>query len=517
MTDLPLFAPRHHSYEKARQIIRGLPPLPSSIRYLDEYDDEVRSVRNPEGADKWELLADTQKKSFNFTGYDEDIKFVLKHFYIWALSKQTVVSADLLQKGLRSYCNRFGIFSIFESIERPILEWSVAWTNVIAPQCNFDEARFHKNFLMFMCDLAIGDFRPHHHNFVKSLPFQWNDHYQGVLTGEAVITIDQERAIITYLDDVARDANENPETVPDERLTKACLLCISYQHGLRPIQIIRIDRSDLRLYDDNNGQMIVHVTAYRAKKKHSSDKTPFTRRIKPDWAPLFVEYKKRRDAGPVWKNYDGSSSKLFTITKSVLITAIGDVVEFVIGERSTATILRHSGAQRLADSGASVEEVAEYLGHSNPDTSLVYFESSPSQAERVNRAMALSGIYNKIAEIASSGVIDKAELLGLPDDNQIHGMPHGIPISGIGACNLGQSLCAKHPVLSCYGCRKFIPVSDMEIHRQALEDLRSVVRFFFDEARGGLQSQAYTQLTSTLEAIQSVVIFLENGDHGGIQ
>jgi hypothetical protein len=43
--------------DAARQIIRGLPALPSIIRYLDEYDDSVRSVRISD--DKWLLTYDT--------------------------------------------------------------------------------------------------------------------------------------------------------------------------------------------------------------------------------------------------------------------------------------------------------------------------------------------------------------------------------------------------------------------------------------------------------------------------
>ena len=84
-------------------------------------------------------------------------------------------------------------------------------------------------------------------------------------------------------------------------------------------------------------------------------------------------------------------------------------------------------------------------------------------------------------------------------------------VSGIGACNLGQHLCELNPALSCYTCRKFIPVADVEMHRKVLDDFRKVARFFFDESRGDNQSPAFAQLRITLTAIQKVIDDIDEG------
>lgn len=126
--------------------------------------------------------------------------------------------------------------------------------------------------------------------------------------------------------------------------------------------------------------------------------------------------------------------------------------------------------------------------------------------------MALSPIYANVAEVARTRTIDKAALLRLPPDKQIGGVPHGIPIAGIGGCAMGQSGCTKNPVLSCYNCRKFMPVKDAAVHDDVVESLRPVVLEFADASRGNDESHAYTQLRRTLTAAQKVAADIRAGE-----
>jgi hypothetical protein len=159
----------------------------------------------------------------------------------------------------------------------------------------------------------------------------------------------------------------------------------------------------------------------------------------------------------------------------------------------------------MADAGATKDELAEFLGHTALDTCLVYFEQAPTQVARLNQALARSPIYTAIVEVARTKTIDKDELLRLTGDQQVAGCPHGIPISGIGACTLGVSVCAKNPVLSCYVCRKFIPVADRLVHQHVLDELRPVVEHFCSASKEEGTQPAYSQLARTLAAVESVM------------
>lgn len=500
------------SHPEARRAIAALPALPSHLRYLDEYDDEWRAIPHPAENDRWPLEYDTATPTLDFSRIDDgDVRFLMKHFVAWVLQSRSPALGNKTFLGARQIAGRLGSSWFLEAIERPAFDWQVYWDGHWRNADSQSEVHVAKLFLHFMCEMCLGGFRPTHTNFVRSLPYKWSDNYQGLISGECLLTADEEAAIITHLDDVTEAVVTGRSKISDERLTKACLLCISYQHGLRPVQMVRINLDDLRVYQADDGPT-VHFLAYRAKKKQASGKTSFVCKIKHEWAPLLVEYQRRRQAGSVWKESGkASQDKLFPMARGTIICAIGDITEALTGTRRTATDLRHTAAQRMADAGASLEEVAAFLGHSHTDTSLGYFEGSPTQAEKLNKALAISPIYSAIHRVAETRTIDKDSLFSLPADKQIGAVPHGIPIAGIGACDLGQSLCAKNPVLSCYTCRKFLPLADAEMHREVLDKLRPVVRFFYDESLGDNQSPAFVQLRVTLEQVQAVVQSLEGG------
>lgn len=498
------------AYRAARQAISGLPALPSHLRYLDEYEDEWRTIRHPAEHDVWEIRFDTALARLHFSQItDPDVRLLMKHLVTWIIQTRSAATTNKVWDNLRRMASHHGEHWFLEALERPVPSWRQHWDALWRISEQQEQVHAAKLYLHFMCEMCLGDFRPGHVGFVRSLPYKWHDNYLGVISGESLLTANEEAAIITHLDQVADKVSKRSDALSDETLTKACLLCICYQNGLRPVQIARVALDDLRVYEGPT----VHILAYRAKKRKASEKTAFICKIKHEWAPMFVEYQRRRKDGRAWKPSDtGSEAKLFPMARATIISAIGDTTEALSGVRRTATDIRHSAAQRMADAGASLEEVATFLGHSDTDTSLAYFEGSPTQADKLNKALALSPVYRAVHQASLTRMIDKAALLGLPADQQVGGVPHGVPISGIGACDLGQSLCAKNPVLSCYTCRKFLPVAEVGVHQDVLKKLRPIVRFFFDESLGDKDSPAFVQMRVTLEQVQTVINSLEASD-----
>src|SRR6185437_11464434 len=154
--------------------------------------------------------------------------------------------------------------------------------------------------------------------------------------------------------------------------------------------------------------------------------------IKREWCPIVIEYRRRRNLGLV--PMDGMPiDSFFGLTPAKLSVRIRALVERITGTEWSATDLRHTAAQRLADAGVSHIALSEFMGHSDARTANIYFDTSPTQAQRVNQALGLSPIYATVAEVARTRTIDKAALLRLPPDKHIGGAPHGIPIAGIGA------------------------------------------------------------------------------------
>ena len=235
-----------------------------------------------------------------------------------------------------------------------------------------------------------------------------------------------------------------------------------------------------------------------------------TRKIKREWGPLFVELAKRRQSGALQPEEGVPPRLLFGLTPPGVRKAIQDLTEHLTGEPWTPTDIRHTAAQRMADAGVSRAVLTQFLGQTSDRIADVYYEQSPSQAEQINKALALSPIFSNVAKVGTTKTIDIAMLRGLPEEKQIGGVPHGVPLAGIGGCQLGQSLCMKNPVIACYTCTNFMALDEPEIHEEVLDGLRPVVNEFASASRNNQMSPAYGQLRATLSAVQRLVDELRN-------
>ncbi|MCP1290407.1 site-specific integrase [Chromobacterium sp. S0633] len=287
------------------------------------------------------------------------------------------------------------------------------------------------------------------------------------------------------------------------RIYQVCeMLMCAYQFGMIPLQIAWVKLRDIRIWEDSDIlNPAVHLTFPMLKQKTASNSKPLTRKVKHEWSILICELYSRRYA----YGTTGKSRLLAADSGEEAGRRISILLGQLIPGGATATDLRHTAAQHLVDAGASQEELAEFMGHSDITTGLVYFEASANQAERANKALGLSDIYSKVARIAHDKFISTDELAELKDDQQVASVPHGIPIAGIGGCSNGQLLCSSNPILACYGCHKFMPIDEIRIHEQVLSDFRGIVKFFHESSRGDKDSPAYLQLQRTISSVQAVI------------
>ncbi len=487
-----------------------LPPLPSHLRYIDEYDDSVRTIRDLAANDRWKVQYDTHHAVLDFsTIADAVLKHTLKSATCWGFRDLSPATVVKFVRSAIGHIREKGEDSLNALISIRPMDIHSAWEADFRKQLGAGEIFFFKSFFYFLTDMRVAPWHPGHQTLIRSLQHPPAYHYAGVRSGESLLTAGEEAAVVRFLDETAAEVRRGSAVYHNTTL-RHCLLALCYLHGLRPVQIGRIAFADLRIYQGVDGEPVVHFVGHRAKKRSGNERTAFVRQIKREWAPPFKAWHelRQRQLGTRAK-HPTASDKAFPMNIAEICREVGDASQALMGARRTATDFRHSVAQRLADSGASVEEVSAFLGHSCLQTSLIYFDHSAAQAEQVNKALAISPVYSKLAEVARTRTIDKRALLGLPPDNQVGAVPHGVPIAGIGGCDLGQSLCEMNPALSCYSCKKFIPVSDADVHQEALDKFRRVARFFFDESRGDNQSPAFMQLRVTLTAIQSVIAQLK--------
>ncbi|MCV2361642.1 tyrosine-type recombinase/integrase [Paucibacter sp. TC2R-5] len=481
--------------------LNGLPRLPSVIRYEDDFDEQLRTLKPAECLDSMVLHVSGQRYTLKFARLDIRIRPLIRAYLLFSIQ-------DLMPSTVVSYFDLLtGIASA--DIEAAALSEPLAmrrnWRELVA-KYSTDALASLRGLLGFLCRMRFGPWCPLHVSFVsRALPLKARDRYSTVRAGDCFVTIEEEARLVRWIDDQASRAFD----LGQSDIELACLLVSSYQFGMRPKQLAMLRKQDCSVrVSEVDGSATVLLSFKMLKQRDPAlASLRLNRKVKREWAPLFVALMQRRAS-------EGEGAFFFGFAKvGTLSTAlIARIAKILPDGNRTAYDFRHSMAQRLVDAGASHEDLAAALGHSSLRTSNVYFAHSANQAELVNKALGVSETYRTVAKIAGEKFLSPDELASLRGDQQVAGVPHGIPIAGIGGCTTGQPSCELNPISSCYGCPKFMPVRDVALHEQVLTDFRSVVTFYKDSGRGEQESPAYLQLQRTISEVQGVLRELKGSD-----
>jgi hypothetical protein len=473
-----------------------VPPVPELVRYYDNFSDSYTELTQASTSEQWILSCDGRRATLDFSKFDVMIRTIVKSWCSAMLAVYCPRTVEGYYYGLR----RVSTDTVSGALSSSPHSIRSLWKSLHARQIPYDSFEALKSLLHFCCKFDIGSWGAEWNDLISQLPLPKVDKYASVRTGDAFLSVDEQVAIVRHIDDVCVEIESRPTMVSDGLLELTAILVCSYQFGFRSKQIAMLEMRNIRIWNDGLSQYpAVHLTFVMIKQRSAGAVFPMVRRLKREWGPLFIELSRRAQVSGL-----AGSDHIFRRSPSGVSEAIGDITEIILGTRRGSRELRHSAAQRLADAGASEEELAAFMGHTDLDTGLVYFRSSASQAERVNQALAVSEVYQGVVKIAHNQFISVKELAALKGDQQVAGVPHGIPISGIGGCTHGQPVCPYNPVLSCYGCSRFMPVAQTAIHKSVLEDLREVMKLFYASSRGDRGSPAF-QMEETISSVQAVI------------
>jgi len=472
-----------------------LPPSPSIIRYIDDFSKNKKSIRYDER--KWKFRIDGVSSVIDWDSFSSPYQDILKRFLVWCVSKYDASSLLNFVQMFRAH-SKF-IESFVSAFVGSVDEAKVNWEKEFTASLKKHKGQLARAFASFLSSQSLCGWSNDDAEFLKS--WNWYGFQQGQTTQfeneQHRLSADSEIQIISYLETVAG----RPDCLSTN--VEASILYWVYQHGFRPGQIATLDVQDVKIISSaDNNRVKVHATFYRAKQRSVAKRTPMLRKMKSEWANIMAEVMKNRSQSR--QSFERIDS-VFGMTPAEISELIISLTTRIVGKAITATDLRHNAAQRLADSGASHLQLAEFMGHAHLNTSLQYFYGTPTQAAKVNMALGLSPIYQKVQNIATQETLTSNELLALPADKQVGGANHGISFAGIGGCAIGQSLCELSPAISCYTCPKFLPLNDETLHSGIADELRDVVKTFYGADFSGENSPAFAQLRNTLERIHSII------------
>ncbi|RWX20056.1 site-specific integrase [Rhizobium hidalgonense] len=481
----------------------ALPSLPPLIRYYDDFLDKMHTVHDWPECHSFSLQSDGAKQTIRLDTLAPATQVMKWVVTDWFQHVDPTTVTGYFQ-GVVLAVSEIGLSTFLGLILATPFDARATWnTVVIAKITSSNSAAALKSLLHSLCRLRVGHWAESSATLIRGLKTPKLDKYRTVRTGDCFVPLDQQARIINYID----EACGNVASLDNDVLRDVCMLVISFQYAFRRGQIARIALADVRSYSTG----AVHIAFLLTKKKDKRKRIRVTRRINREWAPLFVEMLKRRDSGMITAKKGVPHHLFFGLTPGDVGLSIQQLTEEVTSDAWTVTDLRHTAGQRMADGGTSHSGLTEFMGHTSERTANVYFDKSQSQAKRINDSLGLSPTYVALADIGRTKTIDMRKLLDLPTEQQIGGVPHGVPIAGIGGCSLGQNLCMKNPVIACYTCSRFMPLNDPNIHQEVLDGLRPVVTEFAAASRGNQQSPAFAQLKGTIDAVQRLVVELQPG------
>lgn len=494
--------PQQSPSEGMPRLTAKVPPLPSIVHYVDDFSDKSHSLSGLD-RDTWSIYSNGSKDFIKFGSFASDLALncLIKGWAAHLLCVKSPATARLYVDGI----SKFDLSDIVVLLESKPQKSRLFWDILRAKETSSYAFVGLKSLLKFAAERRVGSWTPLNLPFISaSLPLPpVDDKFGAVRRGDVFLSVEEEALLVRWINDCATEVDR----LSDEALTDAGLVICNYQFAMRPKQIGLLRRRDCRVvHNVTEETWSVHLTFRMVKQKPGASAPPLVRKVKREWAPIFVKLFEQRA-------HESGDAHLFGHTSSASVSQrLSTLLTSVLKRPRSANDLRHSGAMRMVDAGASAEELAEFMGQSSLESGMVYFATSATQAERVNAALGLSKTYQYVAKLGRERFITAEELSALKEDQQIAGVPHGIPIAGIGGCKTGQPSCPYNPVTACYGCHKFMPVRDTAIHKQVLSDFRGVVRFFYDASRGEAESPAYQQLRQTIAEVKSIIDELEAPD-----
>lgn len=490
-----------NSLESALVVALGrLPPLTRTIVYEDDYDEIVRSVSLTHTEGEMELAISGDIRTISFLAFEQPARTLVRHFLLMTLQDYAPATVLIYYYGLRKHSSA----KLEEIAMANPLVVKARWAS-LTNDFSLDAHIATKALLGYLCEIHLGSWAPQFRTLVADLPVPRRDQYAVVRAGDCFLEIEKEAKLVRWID----EASASMVALSENALRLASLVVCAYQFGMRPKQLGTLRKRDCEVrWSDEDGLPSVYLTFRMLKQQDPlASRLPLLRKVKREWAPLVSATYALLDAEPSTAFFFGFNSR-----RELSNALIGQLDQILPGMGRVSYDLRHSMAQRMVDAGASQEEIAAALGHTHLSSGLVYFRTSANQTELVNKALGLSETYQTVAKIAADRFISEDDLARLKGEQQIAGVPHGIPIAGIGGCKTGQPSCPYNPVAACYGCPKFMPVRDVAVHEQVLKDFRGVVNEFRIAGAGDQESPAYLQLRRTIAEVQGIINQLEGND-----
>ncbi|MFV3076085.1 hypothetical protein, partial [Niveispirillum fermenti] len=173
MTGLP-----NQLLDRVGSVLQVLPPLPSALRYHDDYLDEMHSLRDLADEKCWPIHCDGQTSMLDFRRLSEPFRHLFKHLIVDFLGKSDVTYVTILFSSMSRSIEKLGDELLLNCIILTPPKFRSYWMEKISPALSSVEANALKSMLRSFCTLHIGSWQIGLENYIAQLPVVKSDVYR---------------------------------------------------------------------------------------------------------------------------------------------------------------------------------------------------------------------------------------------------------------------------------------------------------------------------------------------------
>lgn len=327
------------------QLCATLPPLPSVLRYHDEFTDAIHSIRSPDKQEVFELLVQGGLRNLDFSKFNPECSVIFKHVFAFLITQNLTIGTAY---NYIYYAHQLTPDDVAAIVEARPSGIGAVWMNLRGRELAPQAYKAAKSLLHLLCAYRLHGWSQEYRQFLSTtLPLPAVDKYASVRSGDVFLSSDEEALIVRHLDDMV-ERLKHAEPIPYDAVVDAGMLLCAYQFAMRPVQIGMLDLRHVRVWDDEiSAEPTVHLTFHMAKQRGNKPRILLTRRVKREWVSIFTHLKTHLDVIKA----DGGT-KFFQVKSSQEVgRRLSTIVRNLIGtdDLGTATDLRHTAAQRLVD------------------------------------------------------------------------------------------------------------------------------------------------------------------------
>lgn len=258
------------------------------------------------------------------------------------------------------------------------------------------------------------------------------------------------------------DSNFNEKLI---QINDCIILGLSYYTGARPVQLSKLSFSDILVDATSMGITRYSISLPYAKKvKLHIDRIMIA--IPKELGDIILYYQRmtKSDLGSplIPQRLDAVIIVNQAIEKQLLKFSPKETQEAVnlgVAEISTYTSssFRHNVGHSMAMSGASAEEIAYILGHTNTVVASHYISATPNLSDIREQALGTNPVFKNMVALMMTGNFVNSKIWRC---RRVAGCIDGKLYHKIGGCSYDEQLCPFSQVRACYGCLYFKPFID---------------------------------------------------------